>query len=122
MKYTDYTKNDLDINRFIEYVQANVELNGDNTVKNYKVMCELIGEDVLNGASKKAQLNRWKRYFDFHKDGQRFVIDEIYDEPFATDDDRKRKEGLYVKYIELLLLEYLSRQTDYKVTVGNREM
>lgn len=88
MKYIDYNKNNLDISKFNEYVQANIEMNGDNTVKNYKVMCSLIGEEVLNGASKKAQLNRWKRYFDFHKDGQRFVIDEIYDEPFVSDDQR----------------------------------
>ena len=85
-------------------------------------MCGLIGEDETTGNSKKAQFNRWKRYFDFYKEGQKFVINEIYDQPFATDDARKRKEGLYVKYIELLLLEYLSKQSDYKVTVDNREM
>lgn len=122
MKYMDYSKNDLNIDKFKEYVQANIEKNEDNTVKNYKVMCELIGECETTGNSKKAQLNRWKRYFDFYKDGQKFLINEIYDEPFATDDARKRKEGLYVKYIELLLLEYLSKQTDYKVTVGSKEM
>lgn len=122
MKYTDYSKNDLNIDKLREYVQTNIETKEDNTVKNYKLMCGLIGEDETTGNSKKAQLNRWKRYFDFYKDGQKFVINEIYDEPFATDDARKRKEGLYVKYIELLLLEYLSKQSDYKVTVGSREM
>ena len=122
MKYTDYSKNDLNVDKLIKYVRTNVEEKEDNTVKNYKVMCEILEEEVLNGTSKKAQLNRWKRYFDFHKEGQKFVINEIYDEPFATDDARKRREGLYVKYIELLLLEYLSKQSDYKVTVGNKEM
>lgn len=122
MKYTDYSKNDLNIDKLREYVQTNIETKEDNTVKNYKLMCGLIGEDETTGNSKKAQLNRWKRYFDFYKEGQRFVITEIYDEPFATDDARKRKEGLYVKYIELLLLEYLSKQSNYKVTVGSREM
>lgn len=122
MKYTDYSKNDLNIDKLREYVQTNIETKEDNTVKNYKLMCGLIGEDETTGNSKKAQLNRWKRYFDFYKEGQKFVINEIYDQPFATDDARKRKEGLYVKYIELLLLEYLSKQSDYKVTVDNREM
>lgn len=122
MKYTDYNKNDLNIDKFREYIQTNIETNEDNTVKNYKMMCELLNENITGGDSKKAQLNRWKRYFDFYKDGQKFVINEIYDEPFVTDDARKRKEGLYVKYIELLLLEYLSKQTDYKVTVGSKEM
>lgn len=88
MKYTDYNKNNLNIDKFREYVRTNIETDEDNTVKNYKVMCELLNEGEATGNSKKAQLNRWKRYFDFHKDGQKFVIDEIYDEPFATDDQR----------------------------------
>lgn len=122
MVYTDYNKNTLDITKFKEYVKNNVEEKEDNTIKNYKIMCQLIGEEECTGNSKKAQINRWKRYFEFHKEGQKFVIDEIYDEPFPTDDARKRREGLYVKYIELLLLEFLSKQVDYKVTLGNKEM
>ena len=124
--YKDYTKNDLDISQLQAYLDDNFSGNGDNdnfnVVRNYKVMCDLLHEEITSGNSKRAQVDRWKRYFDFHRDGQRYVIDEIYDEPFATDDARKRREGLYVKYIELLLLEFLSRQQDYKVTVGNKEM
>lgn len=122
MVYTDYNKNTLDITKFKEYIKNNVEEKEDNTIKNYKIMCQLIGEEECAGNSKKAQINRWKRYFEFHKEGQKFVIDEIYEEPFLTDDARKRREGLYVKYIELLLLEFLSKQVDYKVTLGNKEM
>ena len=122
MVYTDYNKNTLDITKFKEYIKNNMEEKEDNTIKNYKIMCQLIGEEECTGNSKKAQINRWKRYFEFHKEGQKFVIDEIYDEPFPTDDARKRREGLYVKYIELLLLEFLSKQVDYKVTLGNKEM
>ena len=122
MKYKDYTKNDLDISVLRDYLKDKVTTSEDNSVKNYKVMCDLLKEDVMAGDSKKAQINRWKRYFEFHKEGQKFVIDEIYEEPFPTDDARKRREGLYVKYIELLLLEFLSKQVDYKVTLGNKEM
>lgn len=122
MVYTDYNKNTLDITKFKEYIKNNVEEKEDNTIKNYKIMCQLIGEEECTGNSKKAQINRWKRYFEFHKEGQKFIIDEIYEEPFLTDDARKRREGLYVKYIELLLLEFLSKQADYRVTLGNKEM
>lgn len=122
MKYKDYTKNDLDISVLRDYLKDKVTTSEDNSVKNYKVMCDLLKEDIMAGDSKKAQINRWKRYFEFHKEGQKFVIDEIYEEPFPTDDARKRREGLYVKYIELLLLEFLSKQVDYKVTLGNKEM
>jgi hypothetical protein len=117
----DYSVNDLDVSGLQKYLGNQVGENY-NIVRNYKTMCELLNEVPMDGNSRKAQVNRWKRYFDFHKDNQKFIIDEIYDEPFATDDARKRREGLYVKYIELLLLEFLSRQQDYKVTVGNKEM
>lgn len=116
-----YSQNDLDITQLKKYFNAATTFEGC-IVKNYKLMCELLNEIPTDGNSKKAQINRWKRYFDFHKDGQKFIIDEIYDEPFTTDDARKRREGLYVKYIELLLLEFLSKQPDYKVTMGNKEM
>lgn len=124
IKYKNYNENNLDISKLQAYIEDNNHERGEyfNVVKNYKVMCDLLDEEISAGDSKKAQINRWKRYFDFHRDGQHYVIDEIYDEPFTTDDARKRREGLYVKYIELLLLEFLSRQQDYKVTVGNKEM
>jgi hypothetical protein len=50
-------------------------------VKNYKVMCELLDEEVKSGNSKKGQLSEWKRYFDWETDKQKFIITEIYDEP-----------------------------------------
>lgn len=117
MKYKDYSKNELNISKLQAYILAE-----NNSVRNYKTMCDLLGEEATDGNSRKAQINRWKRYFEFHKEGQKFIIDEIYEEPFPTDDARKRREGLYVKYIELLLLEFLSKQVDYKVTLGNKEM
>lgn len=122
MKYKDYSKNELNISKLQAYITNNISLAENNSVRNYKTMCDLLEEEPTDGNSRKAQINRWKRYFEFHKEGQKFVIDEIYEEPFPTDDARKRREGLYVKYIELLLLEFLSKQADYKVTLGNKEM
>ena len=46
-------------------------------VKNYKVLCELLNEQVLNGNSKIAQLKQWEQYFTWHKEGNAFIIDEI---------------------------------------------
>lgn len=34
------------------------------TIKNYKMLCELLEQEVKNGKSKKLQLEDWKRYFD----------------------------------------------------------
>lgn len=90
-------------------------------VKNYKEMCSLLGCQTNTGNGKKSQLKNWKRYFNYEKSGQKFIITEIYDTPFPSEDARKLKEGLYVKYIELLLLKYLSSCEGYqtKITKSN---
>lgn len=80
-------------------------------IKNYKEMCSLLGETIGTGNQKKAQLTEWQRYFDYEKDGQKFIITEIYDEPLPIMAGRsKGNNAIYVKYIETLLLHLLSKQ------------
>lgn len=57
-------------------------------VKNYKEMCSLLDEPIKGGDSKKSQLKEWDRYFEYHKDGNKFIIDEIYSECKVKDDNR----------------------------------
>lgn len=59
--------------------------------KNYKVACEFLEEEVKSGKSKKLQLEDWTRYFDYHKEGNKIIIDNIYE----TEKDKvdNRKEG-----------------------------
>ena len=71
---------------------------------NYRKLCDLLGEPYKDGTSKTAQLNRWKRYFSYERQGNAFVITEVYDTPKINDDQRM----LYSSYIEHLLLQYLS--------------
>jgi hypothetical protein len=82
--YTDYSQNTLNISKLKSYIQ-----NQNNIIKNYKIMCELLNEKVSGGGStKKAQINRWKRYFEFHRDGQKYIIDKIYNNPLIAIDQR----------------------------------
>lgn len=81
--------------------------------KNYKELCLFLGEEVLEGNSKKAQLKEWGRYFLWEKKGQKFIILEVYDEPLSKEDGRKNK-NIYVQYIEVILLKLLSNQKDDK--------
>ena len=94
------------------------KLSEGTLVKNYKEMCSLLGCTTRTGNSKKSQIKNWKRYFDFEKVGQKFLIAEIYAEPFPTEDSRKLKEGLYVKYIELLLLKHLSECQGHQTKIS----
>lgn len=67
-------------------------------IKNYKEFCLLMEEKVSAGDTKKKQLKEWARYFRWHKEGQKFIIDEIYKDPLPKQD--KRKNNSHSKYIE----------------------
>ena len=90
------------------YENKEVCLETGMIVKNYKEMCKIMGEDVTTGCSKKAQVANWGRYFYSEKNGQKFIIVEIYDEPFPTAEIHRRREGLYVQYIECLLMDIIA--------------
>lgn len=75
-------------------------------VKNYKEMCELLGEKTEAGNSKKAQLREWERFFKYHKDGHKIIIDTIYDEP-KEKLDLRGSDGLLSNDIQPLILDLL---------------
>lgn len=83
------------------------KINEGDVIKNYKEMCNLLGENILGGCSKKAQLKEWERYFDFGRKGQKFIIEKIYDIPKPV---TLRENAVYVKAIELLLMYELSKK------------
>lgn len=76
-------------------------------VKNYKQMCQLLGCSVCSGNSKISQMKIWNSYFRYERSGQKFIITEIYENPLAVKDLRKVRDGIYTKYIELILLDCL---------------
>jgi hypothetical protein len=57
--------------------------------KNYKQLCELLNEDIKTGKSKQLQLKDWERYFKFHKEGQKIIIDTIHNDIKEKVDMRK---------------------------------
>lgn len=91
------------------------------TVKNYKLLCELLGQEVKSGKSKKYQLEEFARYFEWEKSGQKFIISDIYDAPLTKEDKRKLgNNSIYVQCIEVILLQYLSKQEGYTRTFTKR--
>lgn len=91
------------------------------TIKNYKVLCELLGQQVKSGKSRKYQLEDFNRYFEWEKSGQAFVITDIYDTPLTKEDKRRLgNNSIYVQCIEVILLQYLSKQEGYTRTFTKR--
>lgn len=60
----------------IENLKSYIKENG-NEIKNYKVMCEILGESIKNGKSKVIQIENWTNYFEFDKNGHKFAIINI---------------------------------------------
>lgn len=90
-------------------------------IKNYKELCAILNEETKTGKAKQLQLKNWKRYFDWEKDGQKFIIADIYDTPLPKEDlRRKGNNSIYKNYIELILLQYLSKQEGYRKTFTKR--
>ena len=84
------------------------------TFKNYKELCNALGEQVKGGDAKKAQLKNWERYFDYEKDGHKFIIKEIYSEPKSKNDQRSlgNNVAFYIDYIEILLLNLFAEYAE----------
>lgn len=97
-----------------------IELNLKNisvgqVVKNYKVMCSLLGDEVKNGSrSKGFQFKKWKRYFDWENEGHKFIITKIYDEPLPKEDGRINNGGNNTKYEDLMDRLIINLLVDYE--------
>lgn len=49
--------------------------------KNYRKICEYLHEPIKTGKAKQLQLEDWKRYFEYERDGNVFIITKVYDVP-----------------------------------------
>lgn len=102
------------------------ELSVDLTIKNliigdtlsYKELCKKLNQPVYGGNQKKSQLKEFKRYFDFENVNRKIIITDIYDEPLDSQSRAVPKNAIYVKFIECVLLDHLSKQDGYRVYIS----
>lgn len=64
----------------------NLEL---KTYKNYKELCSILEEPIKGGKSKQLQMKDFERYFKYHKEGNKIIIDDIYSKEKEKIDMRK---------------------------------
>jgi len=106
---------------FAQIVKRNLSIG--MAAKNYSTMCKLLNQEEKSGKSKKYQIEDWRRYFDFKKNGHKFIILEIYDQPLEKTDKRaKGNNSEYIQHIELLLLSYLSKQKGYRASLTVKKL
>ena len=108
-------KNDLSIDLINKKIRT-----GDTI--SYKELCEKLNQPIYGGNQKKAQLKEFKRYFDFENINRKIIITDIYDEPLDSEARDVPKNAIYVRYIQCVLLDYLSKQEGYKVYITKTKL
>ena len=91
-------------------------------VANYEELCKLLSENKKTGKSKILQMLDFERFFSWEKCGHKFVIKEVYDMPKDKTDNRsKGNHNVYCKYIESILIDYLSECKDNTNVLTNKQ-
>jgi len=62
-------------------------------IPNYRKLCELLNLKVASGNSKMSQLKELERYFKYRKEGNKFIIEEIYTDILEKINARKDTKG-----------------------------
>lgn len=79
--------------------------------KNYKAICEWLNVEPSAGNSKTAHIKEFERYCKYHKNGQKYIIDEVYDNPLPKIENRGSDgNSKYYDNIEITLLYLLQRE------------
>ena len=84
-------------------------LKNGQIVKNYKELCLILDIEPKTGKSKQLQIQELERYCKYHKEGNKFVIDEIFQEVQNKMDKRKLgNNNNQAKCLRYLLCNLLS--------------
>lgn len=80
-------------------------------IPNYNALCNLLNLRPTSGKSKQLQLQDLERFVKYHKDKNRFIIEEIFSEPKIKIDLRSEgNKSIYSNLIQKLLLDLLSQK------------
>lgn len=81
--------------------------------KNYKELCGALEIPTKSGNTKIAQFKELERYCKYHKEGNKIVIDEVFQKELEKVDNRKNNKGgnnvIYAKDIEFIILDMINR-------------
>lgn len=96
------------------YYQVNIsKLKQGMVFKNYKELCIFLEMPIRDGKSKKLQLAELERFVEFHKVGNKFIVDEVLKVPAEKVDKRKdpmkkSNNATYSNDIQALIISILA--------------
>lgn len=74
-------------------------------IKNYKELCNMIGIKETTGAAKQKQLKELNSFCNYEKQGNKFIILEVYKDPIIS--TTQLKQTKYIKQLSNIIIEYL---------------
>lgn len=87
---------------------------------NYKHMCKILEEKVKTGKAKQLQMKMWACYFEHERQGNKFILKEIYDVPKELG-----KGGNFTPYIteiNELIVQLLLRSDEKRVILPKNQL
>lgn len=92
-------------------------------IKNYKVLCtDYLNVEPTKGNGRNYHFKELERFCLYHKEGQKIIIDEVFNEVKEKVDMRGKQDNNTPKYVENIELniigELLTRGQDNKYVVG----
>lgn len=79
-------------------------------IKNYKELCVILDIKQTTGGARQKQLKELKRYCNYEKQGNKYIIIEIYNNPIISPSELK--QGKYIKQLSNIIIEYLHNNND----------
>ena len=77
-------------------------------IKNYVQLCNLINISPTKGKGRNYQFQELSQYCEYHKDGQKIIIDKIYKTPAKRENKRSISKNAYTPHMIIILLDYLA--------------
>lgn len=112
----------LDTSYYNKETYEQVQQLGIGEILSYKEICERLKQPRYSGNQKKAQLKEFLRYFDFDKEGTKYIIKEVYDVPLPPE-LKIPANSVYSRHIKIILLSYLLRQDlDKPVYISSQKL
>lgn len=89
--------------------------------KNYKELCTHLGWEIKEGNSKKSQMKELDTLCKWYKQGQKIVIELIYDYK-KTKNDGRNKNNIYINPVEVILLFELKNMENPEIYFSNSKI
>ena len=92
------------------------------TYKNYKELCKAMEWEEKAGNSRVKQLKELESLCEYHKEGNKFIIDEIYDKPKEIRDRRKERCSELSERIQFSILYLLSHTENNNLIISKADL